>query len=88
MLKSLRIQTVGHYTSKREREREHPHHVQLVLSCSLLQLRSWLLANSEDERKSPPVTTTQNLHVRKPRGSTMRREDQQLYDNAIGKVNN
>ena len=77
-------------TQVRERERERA--ISSISTCNLLLYpsRSLLLANSEDDeiRKSPPVTTTQNLHVRKPRGSTMRREDQQLYDNAIGKVNN
>ena len=70
-----------------ERERERTISSYSTCTLFLSPSRSWLLANSEDDeiRKSPPVTTTQNLHVRKPRGSTIRREDQQLYDNAIGK---
>ena len=42
-----------------------------------------MVSSPEKESRQSPTVSTQNLH--KSRNSTIRREDQQLYDNAIGK---
>ena len=43
-----------------------------------------MVSSPEKESRQSPTVSTQNLH--KSRNSTIRREDQQLYDNAIGKI--
>ena len=42
-----------------------------------------MVSSPEKESRQSPIVSTKNLH--KSRNSTIRREDQQLYDNAIGK---
>ena len=69
----------------------HLHEHCLLLLLYLLFLlkflfRSWTVSNPEEdviERKSSPETVAKS--VVKTRGSTIRREDQQLYDNAVGR---
>ena len=59
-------------------------HISSLRVCAHDDYRSWIVSNVKEDtacRQSPP---TVGKSVVKSRNSTIRREDQQLYDNAVG----